>query len=69
MKAKICEVLIKSEKDGKTYPVLLSDEQMQSILFILPQLFDDHKIVVGLPLESVTLDRKLNSITPLKGKE
>ena len=67
MKAKICEVLIKSEKDGKTYPVLLSDEQMQSILFILPQLFNGHKVLVGQPLDSVTLDRKLKLITTKEG--
>jgi len=40
----ICVVLISHEK--KTYQVALDNEQMNSLIFILPQLFDDHVIKV-----------------------
>ena len=38
----ICVVLISHE--DKTYQVSLNNEQMNSLIFILPQLFDDHVI-------------------------
>ena len=40
----ICVVLISHE--DKTYQVSLNNEQMNSLIFILPQLFDDHVIKV-----------------------
>ena len=39
-----CVVLI--EVNGKIHQVSLDKEQMASLIFILPQLFDDHKIKV-----------------------
>ena len=58
----ICVVLISNEE--KTYQVSLNNEQMSSLIFILPQLFDDHAIkVLEEPLktyiEELTYDRKL----------
>ena len=45
-----CVVLISNEK--KTYQVALDNEQMNALIFILPQLFDDHVIkIVEEPLE------------------
>jgi hypothetical protein len=48
-KDQVCVVLM---KDGDSvYQIDLSDDQMRSLIFILPQLFDDHKIrVVDKPL-------------------
>jgi len=46
----ICVVLISNEK--KTYQVALNNEQMNAVIFILPQLFDDHVIkVLEKPLD------------------
>ena len=39
-----CVVLI--EVEGKIHQVNLDKSQMESLIFILPQLFDDHKIKV-----------------------
>jgi len=48
-----CVVLISHEE--KTYQVALNNEQMKSLIFILPQLFDDHVIkIVEEPL-AITL--------------
>ena len=52
-----CVVLISNEK--KTYQVALNNEQMKSLIFILPQLFDDHVIkIVEEPLD-ITLKEQL----------
>ena len=40
--AEKCAVIVKVGK--KTYQVALNESQENSIMFILPQLFDDHKI-------------------------
>jgi len=40
-----CAVLI--EVKGKIHQVDLDKDQMQSLIFILPQLFDNHKIRVN----------------------
>jgi len=49
----ICVVLISHE--DKTYQVALNNEQTKSLIFILPQLFDDHVIkIVEEPL-AITL--------------
>jgi len=48
-----CVVLISHEE--KTYQVALNNEQTKSLIFILPQLFDDHVIkIVEEPL-AITL--------------
>jgi len=53
-----CVVLISNE--NKTYQVALNNEQMDSLIFILPQLFDDHVIkVLEEPLD-ITLDKPLS---------
>ena len=48
----ICVVLISNE--NKTHQVALNNEQMNSLIFILPQLFDDHVIkIVEEPLDII----------------
>ena len=50
-----CVVLISHEE--KTYQVALNNEQMKSLIFILPQLFDDHVIkIVEEPLDITLKD-------------
>jgi len=52
-----CVVLISNE--NKTYQVALNNEQMDSLIFILPQLFDDHVIkILEEPLD-IILDKPL----------
>jgi hypothetical protein len=54
-----CGVII--NVGGETYQVCLNQEQMNSILFILPQLFDDNKIKVyeeALPLTLTSLKKQ-----------
>jgi len=47
-----CVVLISNE--NKTYQVALNNEQMNSLIFILPQLFDDQVIkIVEEPLDII----------------
>jgi len=46
----ICVVLISNK--NKTHQVALNNEQMNALIFILPQLFDDHVIkIVEEPLD------------------
>jgi len=50
-----CVVLISHE--DKTYQVALNNEQMNAVIFILPQLFDDHVIkIVEEPLDITLKD-------------
>jgi len=52
----ICVVLISHEE--KTYQVALNNEQMNSLIFILPQLFDNHVIkVLEKPLDITLKDQ------------
>jgi hypothetical protein len=51
-----CVVLI--EINGKIHQVDLDKDQMQSLIFILPQLFDNHKIRVNeKELENIYFDQ------------
>lgn len=51
-----CVVLI--EVEGKIHQVDLDKEQMNSLIFVLPQLFDDHKIkVLEKELENVYFEK------------
>jgi len=50
-----CVVLISNE--DKTYQVALNNEQMNAVIFILPQLFDEHVIkIVEEPLDITLKD-------------
>jgi len=65
-----CVVLISHEE--KTYQVALNNEQMKSLIFILPQLFDDHVIkVLEEPLDiGVFIDyERLDKIKNLTKEE
>lgn len=52
-----CAVVI--QVDGKCYQVALDDRQINSLLFFLPQLFDNHEVkIIQEPLESIKLEVK-----------
>ena len=47
------------EIEGKIHQVSLDEEQMKSLIFILPQLFDDHKIkIVEKELNDIYFENK-----------
>ena len=53
-----CVVLIEIEE--KIYQVDLDKQQMESLIFILPQLFNDHKIkVIDKELENIYFEKYL----------
>ena len=52
--------IVVAEVNGKCYQVILNKDQTDSLIFILPQLFDDHIIKISEEELPITLGKFKN---------